>query len=80
MQGIDECIADDLDEDDVYKLVEDALYDNITETEDNNKTPGKINKKQAKAISKILYNKINNENQSNEVDLKEHPELKGLEC
>ena len=54
MQGIDECIADDLDENDVYKLDEDALYDNITETEDN-KSPGKINKKQAKCY---FYNFI----------------------
>ena len=79
MQGIDECIAEDLNEDDVYKLVEDALYDNITENEDI-KTPGKVTKKQAKAISEILYNKINTKDESdnNVVDLKDHPELKGL--
>ena len=79
MQGIDECIADDLDENDVYKLVEDALTDNIIENEDD-KTPGKVTKIQAKTISKILYNKINKKEESdnNEVDLKDYPELKGL--
>ena len=72
MKGVEEYIPEDLNEEDVYNLVENALYGyNIKE---DNKDIGEISKKQAKAISSILYNKIHKK----EINMKDYPELKGL--
>ena len=58
MKGIEECIPENLNEDDIYQLVEDSLYGN--KSEDDSKDPNKLTKEQKKAISSILYNKIYN--------------------
>ena len=79
MQGFDDCFPEDLTEEDVYKLVVDALNDKIIDDEEN-KEPGTINTKQAKAIANILYNKINKKDTDNKINLKKYPELKGVNC
>jgi len=79
MQGVDDCFPEDLTEEDVYKLVQDALNDKIVDDEDK-KEPGTINTKQAKAIANILYNKINKKDTDNKINLKKYPELKGVNC
>ena len=79
MQGFDDCFPEDLTEEDVYKLVVDALNDKIVDDEEN-KEPGTINTKQAKAIANILYNKINKKDTDNKINLKKYPELKGVNC
>ena len=79
MQGFDDCFPEDLTEEDVYKLVQDALNDKIVDDEEN-KEPGTINTKQAKAIANILYNKINKKDNDNKINLKKYPELKGVNC
>ena len=82
MKGVEESIPEDLNEDDIYQLVEAALYDKMVE--DKEQDEGKITKKQAKAIASILYNKINKEegkkgnNKNTSVNLKDYPELKGM--
>ena len=77
MQGMDDCFTEDLTEEDVYKLVTDALNDKIIDDE-SNQEPGTINSKQAKAIANILYNKINKKDNDNKINLKKYPELKGV--
>jgi hypothetical protein len=79
MQGFDDCFPEDLTEEDVYKLVQDALHDKIVDDEEN-KEPGTINTKQAKAIANILYNKINKKDTDSKINLKKYPELKGVNC
>ena len=79
MQGVDDCFPEDLTEEDVYKLVTDALNDKIVDDEEK-KEPGTINTKQAKAIANILYNKINKKDTDNKINLKKYPELKGVNC
>ena len=74
---MDDCFTEDLTEEDVYKLVTDALNDKIIDDE-NNQEPGTINSKQAKAIANILYNKINKKDNDNKINLKKYPELKGV--
>ena len=77
MQGMDDCFTEDLTEEDVYKLVTDALNDKIIDDE-GEQEPGTINSKQAKAIANILYNKINKKDNDNKINLKKYPELKGV--
>jgi hypothetical protein len=77
MQGMDDCFTEDLTEEDVYKLVTDALNDKIIDDE-KEQEPGTINSKQAKAIANILYNKINKKDNDNKINLKKYPELKGV--
>jgi hypothetical protein len=77
MQGMDDCFTEDLTEEDVYKLVTDALNDKIIDDE-SSQEPGTINSKQAKAIANILYNKINKKDNDNKINLKKYPELKGV--
>ena len=48
--------------------------------DEENKEPGTINTKQAKAIANILYNKINKKDTDNKINLKKYPELKGVNC
>ncbi len=66
MKGVEECIPENLKENEIYDLVEQALS--------GNKEYNKITKKQAKAISNILYKKI----QKNKINMKDYPELNGL--
>ena len=82
MKGVEESIPEELNEDDIYQLVEAALYDKLVEDKDQEE--GKITKKQAKAIASILYNKINKDEgrksniKNNSVNIKDYPELKGM--
>lgn len=73
MKGIEECIPENLNEDDIYQLVEDSLYGN--KSEDDSKDPNKLTKEQKKAISSILYNKIHNKGKMN---IKDYPMLDGM--
>lgn len=77
MEGLEELIPDDLTEDDIYQLVEDALNENIIEDEEK-QTPGTIKKKQAKSIAKLLYKKLKKKKGEHDIDISEYPELKGL--
>ena len=82
MKGVEESIPEDLNEDDIYQLVANALYDKLVD--DKDKAEGKITKKQAKAIASILYNKIKKvegkkDNKKNDlINLDNYPELKGM--
>ena len=77
MEGIEDLIPEDLTEDDLYQLVEDALSDNIIEDEEN-QVPGTITRKQVKSISKLLYKKLKKKKGEHDIDISEYPELKGL--
>jgi len=82
LQGIEECFSEDLDEDDMLQLVGDALADHIIEGCDE-QIPGTVTFDQVRAISKILYKKISKKNNDEdekygEINLKNYPELKGL--
>ena len=82
MKGIEECFSEDLNEEEILQLVEDALGENINYDNSVN-IPGTISLKQAKAISTILYKKINRnrndeDDKSGDIDLKKYPELKGV--
>ena len=81
MKGIEECFSEDLNEDEIFEIVEDALGDHIVQNNDK-QIPGTINTNQAKAVANILYNKINAKNEEDdkngEVDLKNYPELKNV--
>lgn len=74
MKGVEEYIPEELNEDDILNLVEDAIHGNRVEGEEKENDIAKITTEQAKAISKILYNKIHKK----EVRMKDFPELKGL--
>jgi len=71
MKGVEEYIPEELNQEEIYQLVENALNENISE----NESKGKVTKKQIKAISEILYNKIN---KKGETDISKYPELKGV--
>ena len=77
MDGIEDLFPEDLTEDDIYQLVEDALGDSIVENEED-KIPGTITKLQAKSIAKILYKKLKKKKGKHDVDISEYPELKGV--
>ena len=77
MDGIEDLFPDDLTEDDIYQLVEDALGDCIVE-DDSEKIPGTVTRKQAKSIAKILYNKLKKKKGKHDIDISEYPELKGV--
>ncbi len=77
MDGIEDLFPEDLTEDDIYQLVEDALGENIVENEED-KIPGTITKLQAKSIAKILYKKLKKKKGKHNVDISEYPELKGV--
>ena len=77
MDGIEELIPEDLTEDDIYQLVEDALGDNIVENE-GEKIPGTITRKQAKSVASVLYQKLKKKKGKHDIDISEYPELKGL--
>ena len=69
MDGIEDLFPEDLTEDDIYQLVEDALGENIVENEED-KIPGTITKLQAKSIAKILYKKLKKKNELKGVNVK----------
>lgn len=71
MKGVEECIPEDLNEDDIYKLVEDSLHGNKSEDDNSNK----LTTEQKKAISSILYNKIHNKGK---INMKDYPILDGV--
>ena len=77
MDGIEDLFPEDLSEDDIYQLVEDALGESIVENEED-KIPGTITKLQAKSIAKILYKKLKKKKGKHDVDISEYPELKGV--
>jgi len=77
MDGIEDLFPEDLTEDDIYQLVEDALGESIVENEED-KIPGTITKLQAKSIAKILYKKLKKKKGKHDVDISEYPELKGV--
>jgi len=81
LQGIEECFSEDLDEDDILQLVGDALADHIIEGCDE-QIPGTVTFDQVRVIAKILYKKINKNNdedeKNGEINMKKYPELKGL--
>lgn len=82
MKGIRECIREDLDEDDILIMVEEALGEQIN-FEGEEEIPGTITYNQAKAIASLLYAKINKKNddedeKDGEIDIKSYPELKGV--
>ena len=82
MKGIEECFSEDLTEDEILQLVEDALGESIVEDK-KDQVPGTITSKQAKAIAHILYTKIRKkddeeDDKSGDIDIKNHPELKGV--
>ena len=76
MKGVEEYIPEELNEDDILGLVEDAIHGNKLEGggEEKENEIAKITTEQTKAISKILYNKIHKK----EVNMKDFPELKGI--
>ena len=82
MKGIEECFSEDLNEDDVLKLVEDALGENIIEDK-KDQIPGTLTPEQARAVAKIIHKKINKSSKDEDdkngvIDIKNYPELKGV--
>ena len=82
LQGIEECFSEDLDEDDILQIVGDALADHIIEGCDE-QIPGTVTFDQVRVIAKILYKKISKKNddedeKDGEINMKNYPELKGL--
>ena len=77
MEGVEELIPEDLTEDDIYQLVQDALSENIVEKEED-KVPGTITRKQARSIASLLYKKLRKKKGRHEIDISDYPDLKGL--
>lgn len=77
MDGVEDLIPEDLTEEDIYQLVQDALGDNIVES-DEEKTPDTITRKQAKSIASLLYKKLKKKKGKHNIDISDYPELKGL--
>ena len=77
MDGVEDLIPEDLTEDDIYQLVEDALNENIVDSEDK-KIPGTITRKQAKSIANILFKKLKKKKGKHNIDISDYPELKGV--
>ena len=82
MKGIEECFSEDLNEDEVFQLVEDALGENIVEDK-KDQIPGTLTPDQAKAVAKIIHNKINKKSKDEDekngvIDINNYPELKGV--
>ena len=77
MDGVEDLIPEDLTEEDIYQLVQDALGDNIVENEEE-RTSGTITRKQAKSIASILYKKLRKKKGKHNIDISDYPELKGL--
>ena len=82
MKGIEECFSEDLNEDEVLQLVEDALGENIVEDK-KDQIPGTLTPDQARAVAKIIHKKINKKSKDEDekngvIDIKNYPELKGV--
>ena len=77
MDGVEELIPEELTEDDIYQLVQDALGENIVEKEED-KVPGTITRKQARSIATLLYKKLRKKKGRHEIDISDYPDLKGL--
>ena len=77
MDGVEDLIPEELTEDDIYQLVQDALGENIVEKEED-KVPGTITRKQARSIATLLYKKLRKKKGRHEIDISDYPELKGL--
>lgn len=77
MDGVEELIPEDLTEDDIYQLVQDALGENIVEKEEN-RVPGTITRKQARSVASLLYRKLRKKKGGHDIDISDYPELKGL--
>ena len=77
MEGVEELIPEDLTEDDIYQLVQDALGENIVEKEED-KAPGTITRKQARSVASLLYKKLRKKKGRHEIDISDYPDLKGL--
>lgn len=82
MKGIEECFSEDLNEDEILQLVEDALGENIIEDK-KEQIPGTITSEQARAVAKIIHKKINKNSKDEDdkngvIDIKNYPELKGV--
>ena len=77
MDGVEDLIPEELTEDDIYQLVQDALGENIVEKEED-KVPGTITRKQARSIATLLYKKLRKKKGRHEIDISEYPELRGL--
>ena len=70
MKGVEDCIPEDLNEDDIYQLVEEALYAKSMGDSESNK----VTKEQTKAISSILYKKIHKKS----INMEDYPSLNGI--
>ena len=82
MKGIEECFSEDLNEDEVLQLVEDALGENIIEDK-KDQIPGTLTPDQARAVAKIIHKKINKKSKDEDekngiIDITNYPELKGV--
>ena len=82
MKGIEECFSEDLNEDEVFQLVEDALGENIIEDK-KDQIPGTLTPDQARAVAKIIHKKINKKSKDEDekngiIDITNYPELKGV--
>lgn len=77
MDGVEDLIPEELTEEDIYQLVQDALADSIVEKEED-KVPGTITRKQARSISSLLYKKLKNKKGKHNIDISDYPELEGL--
>ena len=77
MDGIEDLFSEDLTEEDIYQLVEDALGDSIVENEEN-RVQGTITRTQARSVAKILYKKLKKKKGKYDIDISEYPELKGV--
>ena len=73
MKGVEEYFPEDLNESEINNLVENALY--TSRDEGKKKDSKKITKKQTKAISSILYKKIN---KKDSINMDDYPELEGM--
>ena len=72
MEGVEELIPEELTEDDIYQLVQDALGENIVEKEED-KVPGTITRKQARSIATLLYKKLRKKKGRHEIDISDYP-------
>ncbi len=79
MKGIENFLPEDINEDQVYQLIEESLKESIEEEKKGKKRePGTITKKQAKVIASIIYDRIK-KGKTEEINVKKYPELKGLD-
>ena len=79
MKGIENFLPEDINEDQVYQLIEESLKESIQEEKkDKKREPGTITKKQAKVIASIIYDRIK-KGKTEDINVNKYPELKGLD-